>query len=319
VVPDAPTGSGGRARAGLVVMALTALIFLAGCTGIQPLSFPNPPPTTAATGSTVETLPNNLSSVNEPAVPGATTTVPVKTGPGAAALNGTVLGSNGPVPGATVEADRIVGDAVATAKTTTAADGSWTIAHIQGGRYRVRAWQSPSLTLTSPQIVFLASGQTTSMTLQLTSFTGPSVTSAMTPSSPLIGQLVNLIVQVTNPTVGPDGVLRNPGDSGVSVALSAGRGWKIYNSNPQTSGSDGQVLFEISCIAPGSDPLSAAVDSGPPAPLPSPFCSPPPTTTTSTSTTTTTVPCPAPTSTSTTSKPTGRVVPTSGPPATAPC
>lgn len=310
------------ARTGFGVLVLAALFVLAGCSGVQTLSFPDPPPTRAGGGSPVLTLPNNLSSANEPAVPGASTTIPDKTGPGAAALNGTVLGPNGPVPGATVEADRIVGDAVATTKTTTAADGSWILAHIRGGRYRVRAWQSPSLALTSPQIVFLASGQTTSLTLQLTSFTGPSVAPAMTPSSPQIGELTNLVVQVTNPTVGPDGVLRNPADAGVSVTLSAGRGWKIYNGNPQTTDADGQVLFEISCAAAGSDPLSAAVASSPPASLLDPFCSPPPTTTTSstsTTTTTTTLPCPAGSATTTSSLPSWKSVPTSAPPATAPC
>jgi hypothetical protein len=285
---------------------------------VQTLSFPNPPPTTADTRSTVPTLPNNLSSVNEPGVAGTPTTVVVEAGPGAAALNGTVLGPNGPVPGATVEADRLVGDAVATVKTTTAADGSWIIAHVMGGRYRVRAWQSPSLTVTSPQIVFLASGQTTSLTLQLTSYTGPSVAPAMTPSSPQIGELTNLVVQVTSPTVGSDGVLRNPGDAGVSVTLSVGRGWKIYNGNPQSTDGNGQVLFEISCTAAGNDPIGAAVDSNPPAGLLDPFCAPPPTTTTST--TTTTVPCPVRTGTTTTSSlPKKRAVPTSGLPATAPC
>ena len=225
MAPDARRAPGARrARTGLGMLVVAALILLSGCSGVQTLSFPNPPPTTAGGGTPVLTLPSNLSSANEPVVPGAPTTVPDKTGPGAAGLNGTVLGPNGPVAGATVEADRIVGDAVATTKTTTAADGSWILAHIAGGRYRVRAWQSPSLAVTSPQIVFLASGQTTSLTLQLTSFTGPTVAPAMTPSSPQIGELTNLVVQVTNPTVGPDGVLRNPADAGVSVILSGGRG-----------------------------------------------------------------------------------------------
>jgi hypothetical protein len=229
--------------------------------------------------------------VAESGVPGSPTTVPIRIGPGAASLNGTVLGPSGPVAGATVEADRLAGGQVATAQTTTAADGSWTLSAILGGRYRVRAWQQPSLAVTSPQIFFLSGTQSMSLTIQLAAFTGPNVAAAIAPAVPVVKQTANLDIQVTDPTVGPDGVVRDLPEVGVSVTLTNGPLWQVFNGNPLTTGPDGTVLFEVGCQAAGTNPLSVAVGAGAPVALQLPAClGPPPTTTTTT--TTTTVPAP---------------------------
>jgi hypothetical protein len=251
------------------------------------------------------TLPTNLPAVAEGAVPGATTSTVPQIGPGAATLNGTVVGPEGPVGGATVEADRLVGDQVAATQTTTAADGSWTIGSILGGRFRIRAWQQPSLAVTEPQILFLGDHETHTMTMQLTAYTGPTVAAAFAPDSPVVGQIDNLVVQVTNPTVGSDGVVRNPPQVGVSVTLTDGPQWQVYNGNPLPTDVNGQVLFQVSCQAAGPDPLSAAVGSGAAVELELPDCAPPTTTLPPTTTTTTTTTCPPASTvpaTSTTSK-----------------
>lgn len=277
-----------------VALAAVALLAggLAGC-GVQTLSFPTPPATAHSSVTTGPTLPTNLPSVVEAGVPGATTTVPPRIGPGGASLNGTVMGPNGPVAGATVEADHLVGDQMAATQTTTAADGSWNIASILGGRYRVRSWQQPSLAVTAPQIFFLGASESHAMTMQLTVFTGPSVASAIAPDIPVVGTTDNLVIQVTNPTVGSDGVVRNLPEVGVSVSLTNGPQWQVYNGNPLSTGPDGQVLFQVSCQAPGTVPLSAAVGAGTAVPLQLPDCVGPPTTTIPSITTTT---CPPATS-----------------------
>jgi hypothetical protein len=263
---------------------------LVGC-GVQTLSYPTPPPTAHAVVTAGPTLPTNLPAVAEGAVPGATTTTLPHIGPGAATLNGTVIGPEGPVGGATVETDRLVGDQVAATQTTTAADGSWSINSILGGRYRIRAWQQPSLAVTSPQILFLGNHETHTLTIQLTAYTGPTVAASFAPANPLVGQIDNLVVQVTNPTVGQDGVVRNPPQVGVSITLTDGPQWQVFNGNPLATDADGQVLFQVSCEAAGPNPLSAAVGSGAAVPLQLPDCEPPPTTTLPPKTTTTTT-CP---------------------------
>jgi hypothetical protein len=274
---------------------------LAGC-GVQTLSYPTPPPTVRTVVTTPPTLPANLPSVAEAPVPGATTSVPPRVGPGQAALNGTVIGPSGPVAGATVEADRLVGDSVATIHTTTAADGSWSLVSIMGGRYRVRAWQQPSLAMTAPQILFLGGTETHTLTMQLTAFTGPVVASAFAPANPQVGQIDNLVIQVTNPTVGADGVVHNLPDVGISVTLTDGPEWQVYNGNPLPTDATGQVLFQVSCQAAGPLALSAQVGTGTAVNLQLPECVPAPTTTvpppttvppsTSTSSSTTSTTCP---------------------------
>jgi hypothetical protein len=251
---------------------------LTGC-GVETLSYPTPPATAHVATTSPPTLPSNLPAVAEVPVPGATSTTLPRVGPGGAALNGTVVGPGGPVAGATVEADRIVGNAVAAAQTVTAADGSWSVGSILGGRYRIRAWQQPSLAVMSPQILFLGGNETHTVTIQLTAFTGPAVASAFAPAAPVVGQIDNLVVQVTNPTVGSDGVVRDLPEVGVSVSLTDGPEWQVHNGNPLATDATGQVLFQVSCQAAGTLPLSAAVGAGGAVPLQMPVCLPPPTTT----------------------------------------
>jgi hypothetical protein len=247
--------------------------------GVDSLSFRNPPTTLAISQPTAPTLPANLSSVSEAGVAGVTTTTAPQLGPGQATLNGTVFGPSGPVAGATVELVRIVGGIGVAGHATTAADGSWTVNHILGGRYRVRAWQSPSLTMATPEVVFLDATQTLSMSLQLTQYTGPAVAGAISPANPILGQPANLVVQVTNPTVGTNGALTYPPDAGAQVTLTDGPGWQVYNSNPLTTNAHGDALFEVTCVSVGPDPLSAQVGSSNPVPLQMPSCGAPPTTT----------------------------------------
>jgi hypothetical protein len=277
------------------VWLLASVVALAGCGGVQTLSFPAPAPTTPTTAVVVPTLPKNLSSLTETSVPGTTTTVPIAMGPGTANLTGTVQGPSGPVAGATVEADRLVGDGGATAETTTAADGTWSIRSVLGGRYRLRAWQSPSLALTTPQIFFLGNGQTQAMTLQLISFTGPQIQASMAPGNPVAGQVDNLLVQVTNPIVSTDGVVAPMPDVGASVTLVDGPEWQVLNGNPLATDAAGNILFQVTCLVAGVVPLSAQVANSPAVPLQVPSCSapaPPTTTTTTTTPPPSTLPCP---------------------------
>jgi hypothetical protein len=287
-----------KGRTRLATAALLAAA-AAGC-GVQRLSFPTPPPTARTVVTTVPTRPGNLAAVPEAPVAGATASVPVGMRPGQATLNGTVIGPNGPVGGATVEADRLIGDQVGTVQTTTAADGSWNLSSILGGRYRVRAWQQPSLAMTAPQILFLGGTENHTLTLQLAAFTGPVVASAFAPANPVVGQTDNLVIQVTNPTVGSDGVVRNLPETSVTVTLTDGPKWLVSNGNPLLTDSTGQVLFQLSCQAAGSLALSAEVGTGAAVGLQLPDCSPPPTTTRAPATTR---PPPAKSTTSTTCPP----------------
>jgi hypothetical protein len=279
---------GWRGLAAAVGIA-AALIAGAGCSSVQTLSFPSPTSTVGTAQAAAPTLPDNLSSVNQPPVPGATTTTLPAVGPGAATLNGSVFGPSGPVGGATVEADRLVGDQVASARATTAADGSWRIAGILGGVYRVRAWHAPNLAITTPQVLFLGDSQDLTVSLELAAFPGPNVGAALAPAAVYVGEPANLLVQITNPTIGADGVLSYQPVVGGIVALTPGSGWIISGPNPTTTNAAGNAVFLVRCKVPGSNPLIATVGTkGTPVPLQVPPCAPPPAPTTST-----TAPCPS--------------------------
>ncbi len=279
----------GRGALVAVVGLGAALIFGAGCSSVQRLSFPSPTITVATGKAVVPTLPDNLSSVTQPPVPGATTTTLPAVGPGAATLNGSVFGPSGPVGGATVEADRVVGDQVASARATTAADGSWRIAGILGGVYRLRAWHAPNLDVTTPQVLFLGDSQDLTVSLELTSFPGPNVGAAVAPAAPYVGRPANLLVQITNPTIGADGILSYQPVVGGRVQLTAGSGWSVSGPNPATTDAAGNAVFQVQCRVPGSSPLIATVGAkGTPVALQVPPCAPPPAPTTPT-----TAPCPS--------------------------
>ncbi|HEV7888020.1 MAG TPA: hypothetical protein VGO92_10710, partial [Acidimicrobiales bacterium] len=145
----------------------------AACTskGIDALP---PPPTTRPTPPT--TVLTDYSGVALKAVPGRTTTT-VALGPGRSTLGGVVTGPEGVVGGATVRAERLVGDGAAAAQVVTAADGTWSIAGVLGGRYRVRAWRPLDLALTKPEVFFLNDGDTKQLALGLSRYSGLAVTS----------------------------------------------------------------------------------------------------------------------------------------------
>lgn len=268
-------------RSAVPALAISAAFALVagGCGGVDSLSFGKPPAVKAANVDQGPSLPGNLDSTGQPGVPGATTTTVPRIGPGGASIVGTVLGPNGPVGGATVEADRLVGNQVATTTVTSAADGSFLIGSILGGRYRVRAWQSPTLSLTQPEIFFLGGTESHQVNLHLDAFTGPDVTTSVNPGVIYIDEMANLVVQVGNPSVDQHGIVRDQPAAGVQVTLTNGPAWTVYTANPQSTGTDGQVLFQLSCSSPGTDPLSVEIGSGAPQPVKIPDCSQPPPTT----------------------------------------
>ena len=287
-----------------VMVALGASVLLAGCGGVETLSFHKPPPTTAPRTTSPLTLPGDLASVRQTPVPGATTTTLPKIGPGNASITGSVFGPGGPVAGATVEVVRLVGNQLASANATTAADGSFTIGNILGGRYRVRAWHSPDLSMTAPQMFFLEGGQPHNVTLRLVGFSGPDIATSVNPSVLYLGDVANLLVQATTPAVGPDGVVRYQPVVGTTVTLTNGPNWTVYNSNPQTTGTNGRVLFQIGCSQTGDNPLSVTVGSGNPQTVPTPACvQPAPPTTTCVSSTSSTTTLIRPGETTTTQQP----------------
>jgi hypothetical protein len=260
--------------------AALALLAVAACSPTFQDTIPAPPPTRASAPTT--TLPD-LSAVNLAAVAGQTT-IAVAMGPGGATLTGNVVGPTGPVPGATVHVDRVVGDSSASTEVPTAADGTWTVAHVLGGRFRVRAWRAPDLALTSPQIIYMGATETRNLSLQLTQYQGVVVTPGIAPDPPIIGEPANLGVEVATETVDAKGVVRAQPLAAVQVALSGGGQWQVGGTNPATTTAEGTATWPVVCLVPGAQSLTAVVNTTQSVALSVTACSFPPTTTVPSST-----------------------------------
>ncbi len=267
-------------RAAVVVGAAAVVLSACGGAGVESLSFPTPPPTAAT--ATVPP-PADYSGISQPTVAGATTTTVPAIGPGAAIIDGTVVGPSGPVAGATVEVERLVNGVAATTQAITAADGSFRVGSLLGGIYRVRAWQPPMLSLTTPDVFFLGATQTHALTLTLQSFAGLGVSSSMAPNPVEVGAYADLVVSVTQQTVGVDGVVRPIPMSGQSVTVEGGIGWSIASADPATTDIGGRAGFVVTCNTAAAPGLIALVTGAAPVALATSTCfNPAPTTTTTT-------------------------------------
>lgn len=151
---------------------------------------------------------------------------------------------------------------------------------ILGGRYRVRAWKGPDLALTTPQILFVEAKQNRSLTLQLSRYTGTTVSSLSSPDPPVLDGLVSVTAVVTSASVDGDGVVRSVALPNAAVALSVGPGWLFVGGPAFTNGS-GRATFQLRCVAPGPSPIELTVNGAQSFSLPVRACAPAPTTSSS--------------------------------------
>jgi hypothetical protein len=289
--------SGTRRRVTYGLAAALALLAV-GCRNVETLSYPAPPPTGATTAPTTV---GNLTGVATAAVAGGPQAA-IAAGPGNASMSGTVSGPNGPVAGADIHAERLVGTQVAAIDAISQADGTWTMPNILGGRYRLRAWRVPDLALTAPQIFFLAGGGDRSIALQLDKFNTVDVATAINPDAPTVGQAAGLAAEITVQSVDANGVVRVRPVAGASVELAGGLSWTVLTANPVPTSPGGRATWQVTCGAPGVQSLAVVVNNTdvygvdlpacvvPPAPTTTTSTTSPPSTTTTTATPTTTGP-----------------------------
>jgi hypothetical protein len=277
----------------VAVAAAAAALALAGCSGVDSFEFATPPDTTVPP-TTSTTLPPDFTGAIETTVPGSTTDPALSLQPGKAALSGTVVGPTGPVGGASVEVDRFVGSRSADVRVTAGPDGAWSVPGIKGGRYRVRAWQAPTLAMTSPQVLFLGGTENRQVPLTLTAYGSQDVTASVNPQSAPVGEGIAVEVSVQSQSVDDQGFVSYQPAPGVSVQLAASGGAVQAAANPVTTDAGGLATFTLSCVADGSVTGTVTTATGGSASLPTlgcytlaaptPIVAPPPPSTTSTTT-----------------------------------
>lgn len=243
--------------------------------GVPPLPAP---PTTKVRASTTSVP--DLSGVALREVPGRTTTT-IALGPGSAVINGSVNGPDGPVAGAVVHVERLVGDGEAVVDVGTAADGTFALNNVKGGRWRIRAYRPPDLALVKPEIFYLEATGTKALALKLDRYQGIGVSSALAPTPAIVDEPANLVVQVTLESVDARGVVRAVPVPGVRVELFGTGDWEVDSGNPKLADGAGQALWSVRCRSSGVQPLSVLVGDSDKFPLSLPACAPSATTTTS--------------------------------------
>lgn len=258
-------------RLGACVVAVALLAGGCQAKAVEPL-----PPAPKVPETTTTTI-IDYSGVGLAGVPGRTTTT-VAIGPGKATLEGVVTGPDGPVPGAVVHAERLVGDAAATVDVLTGADGRYVIPNVLGGRYRLRAWKaSPdNLALVEPQVFFLEGSEKKAANLTVNRYQGVSVTAAIAPDPPLIEAPSNLVVQVVDRAVDPGGIVRSTPIPDVRAELFGSGDWKVLTPVATAADAAGRARWTLECQRVGQQPLSVVVGETATFNLNLPACTVPP-------------------------------------------
>ena len=265
---------------GAVVCALV-MSAAAGCTRKVEITYPEVPTTLALRSSTSTSIgPDRSKETLLPPLDSAPTspTTTVAFGEGTVTVEGTVQGPDGPVGGATVRFERLVGEQSAERSVITDDAGRFSLANVPGGRMRLRAWKVPDVAM-AQNIVLFASG-TTKVTLKVDRFATTDVRWAAAPASPIEGQPVNLVVQVSRRLVGDDGVIGFEQITGMAVRLVALGALQPEGANERLTDDTGRASFPMRCNAVGPATLRAQLASGEDATLELPSCGPVPTTTT---------------------------------------
>jgi hypothetical protein len=247
-------------RPAAVTLVVAVLLVAFGCKGSEDEAAPatsvatTPPtqaPTTTASSTTLVTVPGN---------PRPVTTLSPAIGPGTATLGGSVSGPEGPVAGATVRVERLVGDEVAATTVNSDASGQWTLGSVNGGRYRLRAWRPPDLAMLRPTLVFLEATESKAVALGMARYGEGNTFGAYAPGPPTADKPATLVVTVSNGGIDAEGVLHASPRPGVTVQLQVTAGLTLDSPDTTVTDGSGNASFTVRCTPPGPPAVTAVVE-----------------------------------------------------------
>ena len=249
-------------RRRILLLVLVAAV-AAGCRSSDPeVVAPTVPETTTTVEATTTTSTTVASTTTTTGPPRTTTTTLVSLGPGDASITGTVTGPAGPVEGATVRVERLVGRAVATADVTTGPGGTWLLGSILGGSYRVRAFKPPDLAQSQTEAFFLAANERKTIDFRLAGAGGERIIATVNPSPPRLDQPATLTIRVGVGTVDAEGRPSLNPRPGIPLALSSGAGIAVETAPQSVSDASGSAAWRIRCTVEGADTLPLTVGTG---------------------------------------------------------
>ena len=222
-------------------------------------------PTTVAettTSSVVETTTTSTTSrptTTTTGVPRTTTTISVALGPGEATIGGTVSGPAGPIDGATVRVERLVGRSVATADVTTSGGGAWQLGSILGGSYRVRAFKVPDFASSPVEAFFLAATERKTIDFKLTPAGGERISVAVNPNPPRVDQPAVLTLTIGIGRVDDQGRPAITPRPGVLLSLAPAAGIVLESAPQAVTDANGAASWRIRCAVEGADSFQLVI------------------------------------------------------------
>lgn len=272
-----------RHLVGRLTAIMLAAATLSAC--VQSAVAPLPPPPIVEVPPTSSSVPD-FSATSIPPVGGQTTLPEVGVTPGAAIIQGRVLAGGTPVSDAVVRLERFVGDRSATVDIRTNKEGRYSAVGIAGGRYRIRAFRSPDVTMPEPVTAFVGADEVRNLDLVATRFGGSNTVSVGSSGSAQVGSTGQVWVNVTRPGVDSEGVARSMPVGGLTATLATSGGRSVVSSNPTATDGGGRAIWTYRCDSTDNQGLTAVFGDGTSTNLNLATCRPAPTTTTSTTTTT---------------------------------
>ena len=215
-------------------------------------------PTTAAAAPTTA-LPTTTSTTLKPTTTSSTL---LAMGPGDASIVGTVRGPSGGIDGAIVRVERVVGKDVVSADATTSGGGSYAVATILGGSYRVRAFKPPDFASSPVETFFLAANERKVLDLTMPAAGGERITATVNPNPPRVGETAVLTIQIGTGQVDAEGRLAITPRPGVPLSLTPGPGLALDGTPQATTGANGSSAWRIRCLVEGANTFQLTVRTG---------------------------------------------------------
>lgn len=249
----------------LWVVLLGVMALVAGaCSDDTPTAAPDttaaPETTTSTTKAPATTAkPTTTASTLKPTTTSSTL---LAMGPGDASIVGTVRGPAGAVDGATVRVERLVGKAVVSADVTTSGGGTYSMALILGGSYRVRAFKPPDFASSPVESFFLAANERKVLDLTMPAAGGERITATVSPSPPKVDQTATLTIQIGTSRVDDQGRLTLTPRPGVPLLLAPVGGIALEGTPQATTDANGSAAWRIRCLAEGANTFQLTVANG---------------------------------------------------------
>jgi hypothetical protein len=247
----------------LVLLGVMALVTVA-CSHDTPSAAPEttaPAETSTSTTRAPATTarPTTTSSTLKPTTTSSTL---LAMGPGDASIVGTVTGPAGAVDGAIVRVERLVGKNIATQDLYTTGGGSYSLATILGGSYRVRAFKAPDFASSPVEAFFLAANERKVVDLRMPSGGGERITATVSPSPPKVDQTATLTIQIGTARVDDQGRLSLAPRPGVPLSLTPSAGLALEGTPQALTDGNGSSAWRIRCLAEGASTFQLTVGAG---------------------------------------------------------